>query len=197
MVRTAAEWPPGTGIVFDDYDYELYPLLFSRSTWQLDVAVSLPSSLSVEPEVSRSPPPHTDELAELWGVAWRRRMAHLSDFDDFDVEQEGLEAYFAAWRTMQASLPPPWQDSTAEWFDDAAFATWSTAVSSAADTSVRPGIESAVINACEDGLRHVTLLPFDDQYAKRVSRRRLVVSGQTWNDDDALTRFLSRRPPAA
>lgn len=184
-------WPADMVIAFEDDDWELFPLLYSRAIWQLPVDGEPPSRLTVPTGVSEAVPGDRVALALRWTQAWERRLAHLCDLEDFDIERQGLKAYFSEWNALRDMLPQPWLDEFAESLDSDDYARWSQAASSSLTTCVRPEIQQALVEAWRAGLRSVNFLPIDAYFARRLSGRRLLLSIQTWNDTPSISALLT------
>lgn len=188
------EWPEGMTMTFEDNDFELFPLLYSRALWNLTTGLEIPKRLIVEPVRAIEALPSSPGLGDAWESAWDRRLAHLGDLEEFDIEREGLDAYFAAWQESQSRLPPPWQDEFAAWLQNSDYEEWSERVSTILDVRVRPEIQASLVGAWGRGLRNIHLLPLADPFVKPVSERRLVISAATWSSDSQLNEILGSWP---
>lgn len=193
---TGEKWPDGMTVTVDEVDDELEALLYSRAAWRLTAGRDVPSSLTIAPAAEGSRPRDDPRLVEAWDQAWKTRLVHAGDFDDFDVEREGADAYFAAWKQAQNRLPAPWRDRFFTERDDLAFDEWSTEVQTAIDSRVRSSIETALVTAWRTGLTHISLIPIAAAFAHKVGPRRLLVSAGTWADDERLGGALRAWPSA-
>ncbi len=182
-------WPDEMTISFDEADFELLALLYSRAAWRLAAAPDLPTSLIVPVDEAESPDAQGSSMPLEWEAAWSRRLSHLGDFDDYDYGADDLDDYFARWQAIQATLPPAWRDGFSPLFDEA-YGDWLEDVRHEVRMRVRRRIQPSLVAAWRSGLAHFTVLPLVEPLAQRLTRGRAMVSIGGWNDDEFITAIL-------
>jgi hypothetical protein len=131
---------------------------------------------------------------ERWRVAWNRAWDWYNVQDEDRTKhptQEIMREVLRPDQELHPLVPPLWTVEY-DWdgLDQAAFNRWDRSLSPLTPKDEERKNLPDLIPAWESGLDTVIVLPYDGYFAKRITRRHLVVSAMTRNDPDTYSQAL-------
>ncbi|WP_026556842.1 hypothetical protein [Arthrobacter sp. 35W] len=203
--RPGNPWPHDMVIGVDPAPSNICMLLYIRSAWGIAADADVPPLVPV-PERGTSAAPDTASLQEWgarWAVAWRRA------WDWYEIQeprsgqlptQEMLRSLAAPGQPLHPLVPPFWYaehgDKGLDWD---AYGTWQNSLQPIPPPlRVQQSPEHlslpALIEAWQGGLGSIITLPYQGWYARRITRRHLVVSTEVRANPGLYARALLGAP---
>lgn len=195
------EWPQEM-LISVDYPENLLTLLFIRQSWQLETMSQLPELL-LAPQPGTSAAPSSASLEEwshrwdrAWGQAWewygierhRELFASISSDTFRDIVENGY--------APNPLVSPQWTfDFGDEGLDRDAFYAWSAPLRREQEIELAAEPERISLpslrTAWSGGLDSIIVLPFAENWARRLDKRHLAVSTTTRNTASSYSDALS------
>ncbi|MBB6406054.1 hypothetical protein [Arthrobacter sp. AZCC_0090] len=192
-------WPHDMVISVEDRSLPLNELLFIRHAWDLAPDADIPA-LSPRPAPGASRTPGSASVAEWeerWQTAWKRA------WDWYEMRErtaenrptpEVIRQVTRPAQPLHPFIPPLWSSEYGrDGVDQAAFHAWHNSLVPAVPPTAERDSLQALIPAWESGLEEIIVLPYAGFYAKRISRRQLVVSAVTRRNPASYSRALAVR----
>ncbi|MCA4133150.1 hypothetical protein [Arthrobacter sp. M4] len=184
-------WPHDMGITVDRLPASLALLLFVRSAWGLTGFSSIPPVVPA-PDVGGSRRPDSPAL-DVWEARWRQAWDRAIAWYDVEDEKhqhptpELMRSQSRPGQPLHPALPPLWSDEYEfEGLDRQAFTRWFNSVRQKHLRPVEPSPERTclpdLVEAWKTGLDTVIAMPYDGYYARRITRRHIIVSDATHED---------------
>lgn len=184
-------WPGDMAITVDYFPASLALLLFIRNAWGLAGISEIPP-VAFAPDTGESKlpgAPGRDEWEDRWRRAWDRAIAWytVEDRNHQHPTSEVLRVQSQPGQELNPAVAPSWSDEYGfEGVDKQAFILWFDSVRQRHLRPVEPSPErtslSALIEAWKTGLDTVISMPYSGHYARRITRRHLIVSDTTHDD---------------
>jgi hypothetical protein len=185
-------------ITIDDHAQNLKLLLFIRLAWSVAQDVNIPE-LSPVPATGASRIPESARR-EVWDERWKQQWAHswdwfkVSKIQDAPISQDAMRDISRPGQDIHPIVPPFWPvEYGAGGLDLAAFDKWDAQTTPAFPSRSERDSLPALINAWQDGLTTIIVLPYRGYFAQRLSGSHLVVSAETRNDPELYTKALQAR----
>lgn len=192
-------WPHDMSITIEDAPTFLSELLFVRSAWGLDPAGVPRLDREPDPGTSTRPRrPAVDELERLWLIDWQRAWTQFQDdpgegrIPDENELRRIAEASDEELQEVYSTRP------SAIWYtgmDGEAANKWRVSLVNYHRKSLPETPEQlalpALIHAWHHGIDTIIQLPYRGHYARRLSRRNLLVSQETRHNPDLYTEALA------
>jgi hypothetical protein len=196
--KRRAAWPKDMTITIDDHAQNLKMLLFIRQAWLVAQDVNIPQ-LSPVPATGTSRIPESASR-EVWDQRWRQQWArswawfNVSKVQDAPISQDEMRDISRPGQNLHPIVPPFWPVEYGEdGLDLAAFNTWDMqTIPTFPSRSERDSLP-ALIDAWQDGLTTILVLPYRGYFAQRLNGSHLVVSAETRNDPELYTKTLQTR----
>ncbi|XAS62893.1 hypothetical protein VUN84_11225 [Micrococcaceae bacterium Sec5.8] len=185
-------------ITIEDHAQHLKMLLFIRQAWSVAQDVDIPE-LSPVPATGTSRIP-VSASREVWEKRWRQQWARswawfdVSRVQDGPMSQDEMRDISRPGQDLHPIVPPFWPIEYGEdGFDLAAFTAWDMQTIPAFPSRSERDSLPALIDAWQDGLTTVLVLPYRGYFVQRLNSSHLVVSAETRNDPALYTRALQTR----
>lgn len=193
--RPGNPWPQDMLIRVTDDPHNLTLLLFIRHAWSIAGDVELPE-LAPVPDTGDSSLPASPGRAEWerrwkesWNQAWRwfeiedpsRHPTSSAEFRELTDPGLGLNPV----------IPPFWtQQYEWEGLDSAAFQAWDQGLVPKFPQDAERQVLPALIPAWESGIDSIIVLPYRGYFARRITRRHVVVSAEVRSRPEQYSRAL-------
>ncbi|MGC0141409.1 hypothetical protein [Pseudactinotalea sp. Z1732] len=189
--RTVTQWPAETTLKVDERPQHFLMLLYVRHAWGIAVDESVPE-LEPAPEPGHSQMPETasqQEWSSRWSRAWQRAWDwyRVEDRAGSPPDERTVAEIARPGQPLSPSLPPQWaHEHGRDGVDMERYSLWLSALlpDFSAAPHEHPEHISAepVTQAAAGGLETVVVLPYAEPFARRITRRHLVVSAATRRD---------------
>ncbi|MCC9192741.1 hypothetical protein LOC59_03610 [Arthrobacter sp. zg-Y916] len=182
-------------IRIDDHAQNLKMLLFIRQAWKVAQDVEIPE-LSPVPETGSSKIPESPSRA-VWDARWKQQWDrswswfNVSKVQEAPLSQNEMQNASSPGQDLHPIVPPFWPVEYGEdGVDLVAFNTWDRQTMPNFPSHAEQDSLSALIDAWQDGLTTIVVLPYSGYFAHRFSSSHLVVSAETRNDQKLYTEAL-------
>lgn len=197
--RPENPWPQDMAIRVNDLPHNLTLLLFVRRAWSIAPDMDIPH-LSPEPDCGQSSLPKSADVAtwdRRWRTAWHQAWSWYeiedpthhptpAEMREFSDSSQGLNPF----------IPPFWtQQYDSEGLDQGAYQAWEQRLMPKFPQDAEPRSLQELIPAWKSGIDTIIVLPYKGYYARRLTRRHLVVSAETRNNPEQYSRALRESKP--
>ncbi len=188
-------WPRDMHISINEHAQPLKILLFIRHAWSIAQDLKIPElSPPPAPGESRIPDsPSREEWEDRWKKEWNRTWVWYDTRAPqmAPVSQEEMQKLSRPGQELHPVVPPFWPvEYGTTGFDQTAFGIWDKlTLPVVPDIGVR-GSTQALIDAWQDGLRTIIVLPYQGYFANRRNDTHLVISAETRRSPELFTQAL-------